>query len=126
MAFYLQKSSLVRRFLEQLIGLTKSTLKKVLGRTHATLESLQTMIVEVESVLKNRLLTYVSPDANEIEPITPSYLLYGRQIVSLPHYDVQFTNPTYGEKTHIKRSTKVHVHLHTFGTSRRLSINCLT
>jgi len=80
------------------------------------------MIVEVESVLKNRPLTYVSPDADEIETITPSHLLCGRQIVSLPHYDVQLTNPTYGEKTHINRSAKVHAHLHTFGTSGRLSV----
>ena len=58
-------------FWERLIGLTKSSLKKVLGRTHATLESLQTIIVEVEAVLNNRPLTYVSPDVEDMEPITP-------------------------------------------------------
>ena len=45
-------------FWEHLIGLTKSTLKKILGRTHATLESLQTIIVEVEALLNDRPLTY--------------------------------------------------------------------
>jgi len=40
-------------FWERLIGLSKSTLKKVLGRTHATLESLQTIIVKVEAILNN-------------------------------------------------------------------------
>ena len=41
-------------FWERLIGLTKSTLKKILGHTHATLESLQTIEVEVEAELNNR------------------------------------------------------------------------
>ncbi|XP_065901997.1 uncharacterized protein [Dysidea avara] len=101
-------------FWERLIGLTKSSLKKVLGRTHATLESLQTIIVEVEAVLNNRPLTYVSPDVEDMEPITPSHLLHGRPIVSLPHYDVQddeLTDPTYGETVDINRSAKVHAQL---------------
>ena len=41
-------------FWERLIGLTKSTLKKILGRAHATLESLQTIVVEVEALLNDR------------------------------------------------------------------------
>ena len=36
-----------RGFWERLIGLTKSTLKKVLGRTFVSLVSLQTIIVEI-------------------------------------------------------------------------------
>ena len=47
------------------------------------------MIAEIERMLKNYPLTHVSPDANDIEAITPSHLQYSRQIVSLPHYDVQ-------------------------------------
>ena len=76
-------------FLEKLIGLTKSTLKKVLGRTHATLESLQTIVVEVEAVLNNHPLTHVLSESSDADPITPSHLLYGRFIVSLPYQDVQ-------------------------------------
>ena len=89
-------------------------MKKVLGRTHATLESLQTIIVEVEAVLNNRPLTYVSPDVEDMEPITLSHLLHGRPIVSLPHYDVQddeLTDPTYGETVDMNRSAKVHAQL---------------
>ncbi|XP_065918802.1 uncharacterized protein [Dysidea avara] len=76
-------------FWERLIGLTKSTLKKTLGRTHATLESLQTIIVEVEALLNDRPLTYVSSDIKDLNPITPSQLLHGRRIVKLPHINVQ-------------------------------------
>jgi len=76
-------------FWEWLIGLNKSTLKEVLGRTHATLDGLQTTIVEAEAILDNRPLTYVSCDAKDIEPITSSQLLLGRPIVSIPHCDVE-------------------------------------
>ena len=96
-------------FWEPLIGLTKSTLKKVLGRTHTTLESLQTMTTEVDVVLNNRLLPYVSSDANDIGPITPAYLLHGRPIVTFPHHNVQddeLDDPIYGETTDLRRSVK--------------------
>lgn len=76
-------------FWERLIGLTKSTLKKTLGRTHATLESLQTIIVEVEALLNDRPITYASSDIDDLNPITPSHLLHGSRIVKLPHTDVQ-------------------------------------
>ena len=38
---------------KRLIGLTKSTLKKVLGRAHISLTTLQTLVVEVEAVLND-------------------------------------------------------------------------
>ena len=56
-------------FWERLIGLTKTTLKKTLGRTHVTLEGLQTIIVEVETLLNDRPLTYTSSDVKDPEPI---------------------------------------------------------
>ena len=48
-----------REFWEPLVGLTKSALKKTLGCTYATLESLQTIIVEIEALLNDRPLTHV-------------------------------------------------------------------
>ena len=49
-------------FGERLIGLTKLTLKKILERTFMTLPILQTLITEVETVLNDRPLTYLSFD----------------------------------------------------------------
>jgi len=72
-------------FWERLIGLTKQTLKKILGRTFTTLPILQTLIVEVEAVLNDRLLTYLSSDIRDPQPLTPSNLIYGHRIVMLPH-----------------------------------------
>ena len=97
-------------FWERLIGLTKSTLKKILGCTHAMLESLQTILVEVEAVLNNRPLTYVSPDVKDMDPITPSHLLNGRSIISLPYQDVQddeVNDPTYGDDMDLRKRTKI-------------------
>jgi len=56
-------------FWERLIGLTKTSLKKTLGRTYATQENLQTIVVQIEGLLNDRPLTYVSSDANGPEPI---------------------------------------------------------
>jgi len=47
-------------FWERLIGLTKMTLRKVLGKAFVTLPMLQTLIVEIEVVLNDRSLTHVT------------------------------------------------------------------
>ena len=46
-------------------------------------DELHTVLVEVEGTLNSRPLTYVSSDDPE-EPLTPSHLMYGRRILSLP------------------------------------------
>ena len=101
-------------FWERLVGVTKSVLKKILGCSHATLESLQTIIVEVEAVLNNRPLTHVSADVNDIDLITPSHLLYSRSIISLPYQrveDDELDDQTYGEEGHIRKRSKAQAQL---------------
>jgi len=39
-------------------------------------------------MLNDRPLTYVSSDLSDPEPITPSYLLYGRRVQKIP-YDLE-------------------------------------
>ena len=53
---------------ERLIGLTKIALKKTLGRTHVSLIVLETLVVEIEAVLNDRPLTYVSSEFDEMDP----------------------------------------------------------
>ena len=94
---------------ECLIGLRKSTLKKVLGRTHASLTSLQKLVVEVEAVLNDHLLTCVSTDVNNSEPFTPSYLLCGHRITSLPYMTVEddkIDDHTYGSANDVHSRAK--------------------
>ena len=67
---------------------------------HATMESLQTIIVEVEALLNDRPLTHSSPDIGDPEPITPSHLLNGRRITTLPHVtteDDEIADPNFGD-----------------------------
>ena len=73
---------------EHLIGLTKMSLKKVLGRSRVTLPVLQNLVVEVEAILNDRPLTHVSPDFDDAETLTPAHLLHGHRIMSLPHEEV--------------------------------------
>ena len=84
--FILKRAPWFGGFWERLIGLTKLTLKKVLGRAFTTLNSLQTIIVEIEAILNHRPLTYVPADANDPDPITPAHLQYGRKIVCILYH----------------------------------------
>jgi len=70
---------------ERLIGLTKTTLKKILGRAYINLELLQTIVTEIESVINDRPLSHTSFAIDDPVPLTPAHLLYGRRITSLPH-----------------------------------------
>ena len=72
---------------ERLIGLTKTTIKKVLGRSFVSYEILHTLVTEIEGVMNDRPLTYVTSDAADPDPLTPAHLLYGRRITTLPHRD---------------------------------------
>ncbi|XP_053385697.1 uncharacterized protein LOC128550515 [Mercenaria mercenaria] len=67
---------------ERLIGLTKTSLKKVLGKALINLETLQTLITEVECIINDRPLTHSSTDPTDDVPLTPSHLLYGRRITT--------------------------------------------
>ena len=70
---------------ERLVKSTKRCLRKILGQSKLTYEELATVLAEVEGVLNSRPLTYVSSDDIE-EPLTPSHLLTGRRITSLPDH----------------------------------------
>jgi len=74
-------------FWERLIGLTKITLRKVLGRRRIASAELRTLITDIEAAMNDRPLTYVSPDHQDAEPITPSHLVYGRRIIPFPIED---------------------------------------
>ena len=58
----------------------KAGLRKVLGRALVTVEELHTIVVEVESSINDRPLTYVDSDVKELNVITPSQLIRGRRL----------------------------------------------
>jgi transposase InsO family protein len=89
-------------FWERLIGLTKQSLKKVLGKANINIKELQTVVTEIEAALNDRPLTYCSSELNDEGPLTPSHLLYGRRITTLPyplHDSTEVMDPTFQPKS---------------------------
>ena len=73
-----------------LVRSIKRPLKKVVSRSTRNFEELQT--VEIESIINTRLMTYIYDDADSISyHLTPSDLIYGCRISSIPnsaHYEI--------------------------------------
>ncbi|CAB3977862.1 Hypothetical predicted protein [Paramuricea clavata] len=68
----------------------KRCLKKSIGRATLSFEELRTILIEIESTLNNRPITYIYDDEEGISyPLTPSCLLYGRRTTTTPN-DSQF------------------------------------
>ena len=68
---------------ERLVKSTKRCLRKMVRRSKLSFDELQTLLVEVEAIINSRPLSYVSATDIE-EPLTPSHLLMGRRVLSLP------------------------------------------
>ena len=54
-----------------------------MGQTKLSLDELHTVIAEIDSIINSRPLSYLMSSDLE-EPLTPSHLLNGRQVLSLP------------------------------------------
>ena len=100
-------------FWERLIGLTKGAIKKTLGKPSITLTELQTLATEVEAVLNDRSITYVSSHCVDEEPLTPSHLLNGRRITSLPYpiTDDDPSDPDYGSTSDMRQRVTAQAHI---------------
>ena len=68
---------------ERMIQTAKRCLRKTIGKARLTYEELLTSVIEVEMTLNSRPLSFVSSEDVE-EPLTPSHLLCGYRILSLP------------------------------------------
>jgi len=101
-------------FWEWMIGLTKQALKKTLGRAFVTLEQLKNVVVEIEAMLNDRPLTYVSSDLDDPTPLTPSHLLYGRRMRPVPYlFDnlEEHDDPDYLDVNNMRKRVDKQVHL---------------
>ena len=68
---------------ERMVKSTKRCLKKMIDQAKLSLDELHTAVVEVESIINSRPLSYISSSDLE-EPLTPSHLMVGRRILNLP------------------------------------------
>ena len=66
-------------FYELMNSTIKDALRKTLKHAHLNYEELETIIIEIESVMNSRPLTYVDDD-ELLEPLTPSHLMFGRRL----------------------------------------------
>ena len=89
-SFNIEKAPWWGGMFERLIKSTKRCLKKTIGKARLSYDELQTAIVEVEAILNSRPISFLSADDFE-EPLTPSHLIFGRRLISLPD------NLAYGE-----------------------------
>ena len=75
---------------ERMVGLTKNSLRKVLGKSLISSIELSILLCEIESLINDRLITYVTDDISD-DPLTPSHLVCGRRIRALGNTGVDFT-----------------------------------
>ena len=83
-------------FWERMVRSVKRCLRKVIGKATLKCEELNTLLVEAESIINCRPLTYVYNDQEGISfALTPSHLIYGRRITTSPnatHYEIMSTS----------------------------------
>ena len=70
---------------ERLIGLTKSTFKKVVGNTLLNPKDLETIVIQIEAKLNDRPLTYLSSNVEDFQPLTPPQLILGFKLREFPN-----------------------------------------
>ena len=83
LSFNLEKAPWWGGVFERMIQSAKRCLRKTIGNARLTYDELMTSVIEVEMILNSRPLSYVSSEDIE-EPLTPSHLLDGYRVLSLP------------------------------------------
>ena len=81
--FNLERTPWWGGFFERMIGTVKRCLRKVIGKAKLSEDELRIILLEVESTINSRPLTYLYEELDS-EALTPSHLLYGRRLSTLP------------------------------------------
>lgn len=75
--FNLEKAPWWGGVFKRMVKSTKRCLRKMVGQAKLSLDELHTAIVEIESIINLRPLSYLTSSDLE-EPLTPSHLFIGR------------------------------------------------
>ncbi|XP_076383120.1 uncharacterized protein LOC143260685 [Megalopta genalis] len=70
----------------------KHHIKRVVGEELFTFEQFNTFVVEVEAILNSRPLTPLSPDPNDISPLTPGHFRIGSCLTAIAETDFRATS----------------------------------
>ena len=81
--FSLERAPWWGGFFERMVGSVKRCLRKVFGNARLSFDELLIVLTEVETTLNSRPLTYDYDTLGE-EVLTPTHLIYGRRLTSLP------------------------------------------
>lgn len=83
--FIVEKALWWGGFWERLVGMVKRCLRKAVGRSTLTVEELRTVVVEIESTLNNRPITFLYDDEQGVSrALTPADLIYGHRLAVTP------------------------------------------
>ena len=89
--FYVQKAPWMGGFIERVVGLYKTAIKRVVGRARLDYQEFVTLICELNGMLNYIPISYVYDTVGEDEPITPSKLWCGKNITMFPpFYEARF------------------------------------
>ncbi|XP_070152520.1 uncharacterized protein [Polyergus mexicanus] len=90
-------------FWERLIRSVKDLLKRILGKARLPYTELTTCVIDVEAVINQRPLTYVSEDGEDLVPLTPAMFLREIPEVTVPDFDQLEKNGLRGRYRHLTR-----------------------
>ncbi|UYV64990.1 hypothetical protein LAZ67_3002675 [Cordylochernes scorpioides] len=96
-------------FWERMVRTIKEMLIKMLGHRKLKYVQLQTALCEIESIINNRPLTYVSEDDNDLKPLTPNEFLQNDPESSFPEFEnlkPEMLHTRYRELGQLKRELK--------------------
>ena len=79
-----------------MIQTAKRCLRKTIGKARLTFDEFSTAVSEVEMVLNSRPISYVSSEDLD-ELLTPSHLLMGYRVLTIPGPSGDVTDPNYGD-----------------------------
>ncbi|KAG0428862.1 hypothetical protein DMUE_5789, partial [Dictyocoela muelleri] len=90
-------------FYERLVGICKLHLKRTLQNSLVTFDEFNTVLTEVENTMNTRPLTYVGDDLHEEEILTPSHLLYGHILRTIPIPEENLEFDTYNDSNKLSK-----------------------
>ena len=97
--FNLERTPWWGGFFERMVGTVKRCLRKVLGNAKLTYDELLTTLIEVEGTINSRPLTY-EYDKVGVEALTPSHLIFGGRLQSIPDGKLKIGDEDDDDKQH--------------------------